>query len=830
MGDNPSSEDIVYQQAKPLVQAIPQLSCALCRDRKLKCDKLDPCTNCTTSGAVCVPIHRPRLPRGRHARRARAKTSSSSTTTPPSERRTETSNPTAPTATNDSDLTARVHRLESLVQRGEVEDELASTAGQDLNHRIRILERLVQGVGSSSTETVPNKSITRSVEDSDAMQVDAPILQSPTRWSPEFSVGGQDNHFWAEFMDDETHEPGDEDSSKRSFGLDTLKSDIGALGLLGSSNPLYPSPKIIYHRDKVAIGKLCHIYLHNVDPIIKILHRPSIRKWMVDGDKYLGYPEEHTSVRALESAVCYAAANSMTDSQCQAAFQASKSSIVAAHRRMCERAIESANLLTTRDMIVLQAFVLYLVGRRSEEKGTAVWALVALAVRLTKAMSVNQDPAEAARDGETFFHQQMRLRLWLTVCLMDLQTSFAESSEPLISHRDVASAVPHVRHVNDHDFGVDTTQPVADREELTETTFALVTYRVQIAGRLLNFATPDWSSSSSIGSSTGSDTSPSPAALLSPEERQRQARHFQQQALGLLHFCDPESSAYAWFTWHSTQCLVSAIRLSELLPFQYSRIGRSPSPRAGSDTDLLRRTLQSLEKAQLIYSDPRGEGFRWYVTTPWLALSTAIAECNTCTDTALVIRAWPIIEASYQQYESFVQKQREQLSLPPLAKLMNQTRQRPSALLQGGSSFDENRSVNNRPGATAKGLPAPMLPTPVSCVAGETPIDPSLIASSGSLPASSIVASDGPSYVTSTQPFAWNLTPFSTELTSALDNTLPAPDLYHQLPSSSSDLFEPSRMTTDIMSLYSHLQEETAQLATGEGVDRDTYSYRAIGV
>lgn len=73
-------------------RAIPQLSCALCRDRKLKCDKLDPCTNCTSSGVTCVPVYRPRLPRGRHARRSRENSSSKSTTPPQSTNRRRNAN------------------------------------------------------------------------------------------------------------------------------------------------------------------------------------------------------------------------------------------------------------------------------------------------------------------------------------------------------------------------------------------------------------------------------------------------------------------------------------------------------------------------------------------------------------------------------------------------------------------------------------------------------------------------------------------------------------------------------------------------------------------
>lgn len=72
------------KQSQARAGTIPQLSCALCRKRKLKCDKLDPCTNCTMSGNVCASVYRPRLPRGRHVRRPGHDASSKKGTQPSS--------------------------------------------------------------------------------------------------------------------------------------------------------------------------------------------------------------------------------------------------------------------------------------------------------------------------------------------------------------------------------------------------------------------------------------------------------------------------------------------------------------------------------------------------------------------------------------------------------------------------------------------------------------------------------------------------------------------------------------------------------------------------
>lgn len=143
--------------------------------------------------------------------------------------------------------------------------------------------------------------------------------------------------------------------------------------LLGQGNILSVSSPVPFPRDTVVSRKLCDVYLQNVDPIIKILHRPTLTSWMIhDTTTSARPPPRDTSARALECAVCYAAATTMTETQCQAMFQKPKSDVSATHRKMCEEAIERAGLLTTRDMRVLQAFVLYLVSTHLDRRSCPI--------------------------------------------------------------------------------------------------------------------------------------------------------------------------------------------------------------------------------------------------------------------------------------------------------------------------------------------------------------------------------------------------------------------------------------------------------------------------
>ena len=108
--------------------------------------------------------------------------------------------------------------------------------------------------------------------------------------------------------------------------------------------------------------QLCRVYLQQVDPIIKILHRPSLEKWLLLGGTYLQYPAHHSSTEALQSAIHYATVGSLADFQCRDMFDTDKATIFADYRSMCEAALDRSGLLATRDITVLQAFVLYLVG------------------------------------------------------------------------------------------------------------------------------------------------------------------------------------------------------------------------------------------------------------------------------------------------------------------------------------------------------------------------------------------------------------------------------------------------------------------------------------
>lgn len=173
----------------------------------------------------------------------------------------------------------------------------------------------------------------------------------------------------------------------------------------------------------------------------------------------------------------------------------------------------------------------------------------------------------------------------------------------------------------------------------------------------------------------------------SEERRQGYAREFEEKALGVLRFCDPESSQLAWFTWHATQCHIAIIRVSRI-----RSLCKSPSKSDGTlqcpdrEYELLRMTLRVLEKTQMMHTDPRGEPYRWYSTMPWPMLATALSACGSCSNAELTLQGWPVLEWWYRQHEALIAQSGDDPSQGVLASAMKRASTNIAAL----SSQDSN--------------------------------------------------------------------------------------------------------------------------------------------
>ena len=104
------------------------------------------------------------------------------------------------------------------------------------------------------------------------------------------------------------------------------------------------------------------LYFQNVDPMFKVLHRPSVTHFMLRGKAYLNYRPGDPAIEALSFAIYYAGLNSLDAQKCKQRFGDEKTDLLKRYRFALEVYLARADFINTTDITVVQAFVIFLVS------------------------------------------------------------------------------------------------------------------------------------------------------------------------------------------------------------------------------------------------------------------------------------------------------------------------------------------------------------------------------------------------------------------------------------------------------------------------------------
>ena len=160
-----------------------------------------------------------------------------------------------------------------------------------------------------------------------------------------------------EFSDDQSDGPNQtllpsESNYSFSQNFDTI--------LFGSSSCTVDSVNLEYPPRKVLIA-LLDTYIYRVDSVLKVIHAPSLRGLLLSKEQDLAEPLQCPSLGALMFAICFTATCTLTELESRNIFMEEKGKTMNRFRLATEVMLSRANLLTTSDITVLQAFVVYLV-------------------------------------------------------------------------------------------------------------------------------------------------------------------------------------------------------------------------------------------------------------------------------------------------------------------------------------------------------------------------------------------------------------------------------------------------------------------------------------
>ncbi|RDW75486.1 hypothetical protein BP6252_06628 [Coleophoma cylindrospora] len=589
-------------------------SCVVCRTRKVRCDKLSPCSNCRRGNIACVFPSTDRPPRW--ARRLdRAATSELAAHTP-------------------DQVMERLRALEGLVKdlSGQLEQANALAAGS--------------AMGSSSGVNSPEAPAGSSHDgDADRSQHAASLKPSTTTASSLQKPFGRlvlhdanrsryvSSGFWSQVNDeldglgsDSSDAEEEEASSGKSPSTQELHrapSERYSFMFPRALNASAPDPRDL-HPLPSQIPFLLDVYAENVNSIIQVVHMPTVTK-MVRDLRNRDMASLSPANEALLFSIYYAAITSMEEDDIMTNFGLTKMELNLRYRVGLEQALARADFLNVPDLVLVQAFTIFLSLVRRHDSPRFVWMMVGLVIRMGQALGLH-------RDGSHFEHLtpyeiEMRRRAWWVLCMLDVRASEDQGTEYTISLRGFDTKLP--LNINEADISPTTTQMPTAREGITDMTFAIVSSQIgEVAKKMMV-----------QGAKEDAPSMEEQSHLLN--------EMYHKLERGYLQYTLDTSNIMYWVSITITRLMMAKMTLLIYLPVLFS----APSEHF-SDTNKTKLLVAAIENAEYnhaLNAEQRCRHWRWvYQTyTHWHAVVYILIEICRRPWSPIVERAWVALHSPW---------------------------------------------------------------------------------------------------------------------------------------------------------------------------------------
>ncbi|KAI7774093.1 hypothetical protein LA080_009296 [Diaporthe eres] len=423
-------------------------SCELCRQRKVKCDRRQPCSHCTRSGQDCVYPAGP----GRAPKRSRR--------------------------AENAQLMDKLSRLEHIIKRLASENKGDSEAAVE-HHSEEGVDQTQSTPHSSRPDGAdrqqPSKSASGEPEVSgeNNASLDVQFGRLVINDSKSYYVG---NVLWANLAN-EVHglrdmvKEAEEHSDDDETDVQPVPPDQDC-GPSGSNAALFGFRALAYsllsfHPSLPQAVNLFAVFTENVSPVIRLFHMPTLSKSYWEAIASLDSLDKNTE--ALLFAIYYSTTISISNPECLSLLGVSRDAATEKYRFAVEQALARAELLNTHSMVLLQAAVLFLSALRNQDDSRTTWSLTALVFYVAQSMGLH-------RDGTVFglmpFETELRRRLWWYICVLDGHSSKYQEHEANLHQFFSDTKLP--LNINDSDLHPDMTDAPPERDGWTDMTFCLV--------------------------------------------------------------------------------------------------------------------------------------------------------------------------------------------------------------------------------------------------------------------------------------------------------------------------------------------------------------------
>ncbi|MCJ1398662.1 hypothetical protein MMC11_001863 [Xylographa trunciseda] len=433
----PATPPASSAQSSSTITALKAYSCILCSQRKVKCDKNDPCSNCRRKGVVCV-FRAPAPPRRRRRRSPEAA------------------------------LLLRLKRAEDLLQsHGVTIDARDDESHLGDSHSDNMVDVIISVEGRDDTghnDKTPGRSM---------------AAENGRLIGKEGKTRYLENNLWKN-LDDESiklQDPKDlfhvssEDEAMESSNQQASFTSRPAGGDLMFGSRLMKPSKWRHHPETMHIMALWQTYLENVNPLTKILHTPTMQKQIIDASGDLDNVSK--AFEALMFAIYSSAVNSMTEEECQRVLGEARLALLDRYTYATHQALLRVKFLKTTDIVVLQAFVLFLLVMRTLYDPGTLWVICGVAVRIGQRLGLHRDGVSL---GLPVFETEMRRRLSWLLGVLDGRSAQAAGQGTSAMHYGWDVRLPS--NVNDSDLYPQMKEPPVESTGATEMIFCLIRYNV----------------------------------------------------------------------------------------------------------------------------------------------------------------------------------------------------------------------------------------------------------------------------------------------------------------------------------------------------------------
>jgi len=407
---------------------------------------------------------------------------------------------------------------------------------------------------------------------------------------------------------------------------------------------LSPQPKVSSrprHPQAGRIQQLWSIFQENVDPLTKVVHVPELDPAM---QRACSDAESVSrSFEALMFAVYSAAVMSLSDDECKALLNEPRKRLLASYIASTRVALSRAKIMSTTDIVVLQALILHLLSIREIHEPRAVWSLTGVAVRIAQSMGLERDGSSLALSA---YETEMRRRIWWQLRTLDSQVADLCG---LSKFRDCEMGPDSTKwptNINDAQLQPGMVSPPAASNTLTDVCFVALRYElVSFAANRVNDVRKQGGDTSQWEQHVASEVNRTGSrAVLREMEDHIETKY--------LRYCDPSQPLHLM-----TMLLArSAINTVQFMT-HHPRRWRSPSQMPVDESQFVwEASIKLLEYHNMLHSNPQLKQFAWSAAfvLQWHAFIYLLDTLRAHPLRTDADKAWRLIASTYENNQAMI--------------------------------------------------------------------------------------------------------------------------------------------------------------------------------